>query len=217
MSRRTLGIILLWALILGGPMGAANGRAEELRIDGFESGQTAVLQLGLAIGDILAVRLVPTGPCPCRVTGVKYLLGTQDGGSLIGEMDIHIWDDPGGSQLPGPEIFQGRIAPTSDNENFFLTDVEPEEIIVDGPFRVGLEIVIPEQIDPVEPSLFRDSDGTLTPLQNFVFDANSQAWFYSELFAVPGDWIIRAIVEPVSANPVPGLSDRIRAGVVACL
>lgn len=208
--------LLLLPAVLAFSATPSTSRAEELRIDGFESGQLAFLQLGLAIGDILAVRLVPTGPCPCQITSAKFLLGTSSGDPLIGEMDIRIWEDPGGSRSPGAPIFEGRIAPTSDNNILFQFDLEPENIIVNGPFRLGLEIVFPEQTDPeVEPSLFRDGDFTITPQQNFVFDANSQTWSYSEDFFIFGDWILRADVEPPTPS-VPTLSN-LGIVVLACV
>lgn len=236
MRRRFFRTILLCSMILASSLRADGSRAEELRIDGFESGQEALLQLGLAPGDILAVRLVPTVPCPCQITDVRFLLGTPPeivalAGELTGEYDIHVWDDPGGDREPGTSLFTGPISQISSGNQFISIDTEPEDVIVNGPFRVGLELIIPALPPPAAalPSLFRDSDGTLTPFQNFTFDSADDSWKFNEDVAIengatPGseaevltDWIIRAVVEPVPATPVPTLFDSARAAVILCL
>jgi len=236
MSRQSFRTIFLSSLILANFFRADGSRAEEIRIDGFESGQEALLQLGLSQGDILAVRLVPTIQCPCKVTDVRFLLGTPPeivalAGELTGEYDIHIWEDPSGDRVPGTLIFTGPISQISSGNQFISIDTEPEDIIVNGPFRVGLELIIPAlpPPSPALPSLFRDSDQTLTPFQNFVFDTADDSWKFNEDVAIesgatPGseaevltDWIIRAVIEPAPATPVPGLANEARVVVLACL
>ena len=218
---RTLGQLGIAGLLLSGvglvvvttPQPAA--AQEEVQNDSYDGNSEIFLQAGQAIGDTLAVRLTPTTPCPCRVTDIKWVLNTHPLLNPtgippgLGRFFLRIWDDPGGSADPGTLLLDVGVEQLSSPDHFILTDLTTETVIVNGPFRVGFEMVGPDDfLNPV----FLASEGTtgggtippvITPLQNMVYDVNTSSWDYAENFGVSGDFIIRAIVEPAGPVSVP--------------
>lgn len=186
------------ALLLGLlPAAVASAQAVELRIDGFESGQPAFFQSGFAAGETGAVRLTPpSGLCPCRVQRVTLLFGGVD---AVQQVNVLIWDDPDGFANPGLLLFDGTALLTglATASAFAEVDLTSGNVIVTGPFRVGIEFV-----HSGLPSIARDADGTIDAANNFIF-STGLGWVQSALLGLTGDWIIRATVEPAQPPAIP--------------
>src|SRR5262245_66552994 len=132
---------------------AVTAQTEELRNDGFASGQPVSFQAGFIEGEIGAVRLVPTLSCPCRVESVSLLFGGA-GGTL--PVLVHIWDDAAGTVDPGTQLFVDSFQLSGLNNALQVIDPSPANVIVNGPFRVGIEFAAAGL-----PSIARDADGTI--------------------------------------------------------
>lgn len=86
-----------------------------------------------------------------------------------------------------------------------VIDPSPAEVIVEGPFRVGIELA-----HSGLPSVASDTDGRITGDANFI-PASAPPfgflWFRSYDLGVSGDWIIRATISRAFPEPaVPALS-----------
>jgi hypothetical protein len=156
-----------------------------LRNDGWEDGEVAVFQGGFVAGEIGAVRLVPTEPCPCDLNRVELLFGGSTG---VATVTLRIWDDTNEQLDPGPELFSGDYQLTGADNAINVIDLSAENVAVTGAFRVGIEF----QANGY-PSIARDNDGTINVDRNFIY--TSGTWFRSSLFGLTGDWIIRAALE----------------------
>jgi hypothetical protein len=171
-------------------LASAAAAQQELRNDGWSSGQAAAFQQGFVAGEIAAVRLVPSGACPCPVSRVRFLFG---GAPDIQTVTLRIWDDAAGTAAPGPELFSDEFEIGGIDEALLEIDLAGRGVSVDGPFRVGIEFH-----HAGLPSVARDADGSLTPGRNFIL-ADGFGWVDAGLFLVPGDWIIRAVVGDLPA------------------
>ena len=183
-------LVIVGVLLLGAEVAA---QTEELRNDGFESGQPVSFQAGFVEGEIGAVRLVPTLSCPCRVENVSLLFGGA-GGTL--PVVLHIWDDAAGTVQPGPPLFADSFQLTGLNNALQVIDPSPTDVIVNGPFRVGIEFA-----HSGLPSIARDGDGDIDANANFILADVSPLgffWFHSADFGVTGDWVIRATISQVA-------------------
>ncbi len=161
---------------------AAAASAENLRNDGWESGQALGFQSGFVAGEIGAARLVPS------VTGSFPLLNVQlMFGGVVSQRSVilHVWDDADGTLAPGAEIYSATVDLTGSSEAINLIDLAGAGITVDGPIRVGVEFT-----QAGLPCIARDGDGTIAAGRNFIFSEG--AWYQSSLFGLTGDWIIRA-------------------------
>ncbi|MBM4131185.1 hypothetical protein FJ250_09180, partial [bacterium] len=114
-------------------------------------------------------------------------------------------------------LYSGDYQLTGSDSALQEIDLTGAGVQVSGPFRVGLEF----QHSGL-PSIARDSDG-LTAARNFI-DAQGFGWVDSALFGIPGDWIIRAYVQPAGGGGggevrndafEPGLSVGFQGGFVA--
>jgi len=178
--------------------GGASAAVEELRLDGFETGQTAFFQSGFVTGEVGAVRLTPTLACPCQVLQVTVLFG---GAASTENVGVLVWDDPTGALDPGVPIFDGTATLTGSNQNLQQIDLNSQNVFVSGPFRVGIEFT-----HSGLPSIARDDDGI--DVNNNFIEADilgTFVWFRSADLGVSGDWIIRATVESLQPE-VPALS-----------
>jgi hypothetical protein len=164
--------------------GSASLAQTSLQNDGWDSGQAAGFQAGFVAGEIAASRLVPSGPCPCPVTRVRFLFGGSETQQTI---TLRIWDDRSGTAVPGAELFTGDYQVSGADDQLQEIDLSTEGIAVLGAFRVGIEFT-----HSGLPSVARDTDGIALDL-NFV-DAQGIGWVQSSLLGVTGDWIIRASV-----------------------
>jgi hypothetical protein len=189
-------ILFLGVLCVGFPAAA---QQEELGNDGFETGEAVNFQAGFVVDEIAAVRLVPTLACPCRVENVSLLFGGA-GDTL--PVVLRIWEDDGNNE-PGPSLYVDSFQLTGANGVLQVIDPSPADVIVNGPFRVGIEFT-----HSGLPSVASDTDGTIDVSANFIFADFSPLgffWLPSDDFGVTGDWIIRATISQV-APAVPALS-----------
>ena len=177
-------------------------QTEELQNDGWSSGQGAAFQGGFAIGEIGAVRLVPSIACPCQVQKVSLLFG---GATSTKTVSIQFWDDPGTSDDPGAPLGLPFDVTLTGADNVLHEVTLGDDVFVNGPFRVGIEFS-----HAGLPSIARDADFTIASDRNFIC-ANfgpECIWFRSSTLGVSGDWVLRATIVPE-----PGQSGLI-AGIV---
>jgi hypothetical protein len=172
-------------------LGTSPSAAELAQVDGWTSGQIAVFQGGFAAGETAAIRLVPTGPCPCQVDEVRFLFG---GGAGTHDVTIRIWDDTALTNNPGTELHSQTVQLTGSDEFMQTVDLRSAAVMVSGAFRVGLEFT-----HSGFPSVARDDDGIDTTA-NFI-DEQTLGWLPSWLFGLTGDWIIRAVVDGGPVGP----------------
>jgi hypothetical protein len=178
--------IAAWLAVAAlGLLAPAAAAQEELRNDGWSSGQLAAFQQGFVAGEIAAVRLVPSGPCPCPLSSVRFLFGGQ---SSIETVTLHVWDDSAGTAAPGAELFSDDFEIGGIDNALLEIDLSGRGVSVSGPFRVGIEF----HHDGL-PSVARDTDGSIAPGRNFIL-AQGVGWVDASVLGVPGDWILRAVV-----------------------
>jgi hypothetical protein len=175
---------------------------EELKVDSFVSGQPVSFQAGFFPGEMGAVRLEPTIACPCKVDHITLVYGGGTGTNTLG---VYIWDDLGVAS-PGTELFNGTANLTGSNDSLqqITLPVGVDAVLVDGPFRVGIEI---QNLSPGGlPSLATDFGG-INASKNFLYAFSliqlDYYWDYSGTFGLTGDWIIRATISTADAVPVP--------------
>ena len=168
----------------------ASALQEELRNDGFEPGLPVNFQAGFLEGEIGAVRLTPTIACPCSLENVSLLLG---GSADTVPIVLHVWNDPDGNVDPGSLLYVDSFSLTGSNIALQLIDLSAANVVVTGPFRVGIEFT-----HAGLPSIASDTDGTIAADENFILaDVFPLGFFWlrSADLSVTGDWIIRATVD----------------------
>jgi len=170
--------------------------AQELANDGFVDGGNASFQGGFVAGEQAASRFVLPAAGSYRITGVKFLFGPSPTPEIV---TIHIYNDTGGNDAPGPEIFNMDYMVTGSASAFQMADLSADSVGVAGTFRVGIELQ-----NSGDPSVARDTDGTIAQDKNFIF--TSGQWVRSATLGVQGDWIIRAIVAPAGSSPDGGVT-----------
>jgi hypothetical protein len=160
---------------------------EELKNDGFADGGTAGFQSGFVAGEMGAARFAPSLP-GAKLLSVQIVFG---GGAEGVKKDIflHVWKDDALGTGPGAEMYKAGYTVTAAQMALQELDVSAGNVVVSGPFRVGVEF----QHDGL-PSIARDDDGTIAADKNFIF-AQGIGWKPSDQLGITGDWIIRAIVE----------------------
>lgn len=166
---------------------------ETLQNDGFTSGAPVDFQGGFVPGEVAAARFVPQISCPCVVTKVTVLFG---GASGIRNMGISVWEDSAGTATPGSLISISDASLVGANASFNEIDLSLTPIIVNGPFRIGLEFG-----HAGLPSVATDLDGTIDASANFILAdvGGLLVWFQSTTLGVSGDFVIRATID----NQVP--------------
>src|SRR5262249_21210973 len=148
----------------------------------------AAFQGGFAVGEQGASRFTLPGSGAYRLTGVRFLFG---GDSSQVTITLHIYDDSASTDTPGSELFTQDYLVTGNNSAMQMIDLSGNSVSVSGPFRVGIEFT-----QAVPPSIARDTDGTIADAKNFIF-AIPGGWVRSSSLGLSGDWILRAIVEPL--------------------
>ncbi len=159
----------------GGPVTLAN--------DGFVDGGVAGFQGGFVTGEIAAARLTTPSADAWAVDHVEFLFG---GATTQQTVTLKIWDDNGGTNAPGAELYSGDFLVTG-GDLLQQIDLSAAGLNVTGDFRVGLQFQ-----HTGFPSVARDDDGIVAD-RNFIFTSTS-AWFESGFLGLTGDWIIRAQV-----------------------
>lgn len=167
------------------------GSGTLLANDGWVSGQVAAFQGGFLAGETAAVRLTPSGPCPCRLDKIQFLFG---GAAGTHDVTFRIWDDSALVDDPGPELYSTTLQLTGSDEFLQEVDLGAVGLMIDGPVRIGLEFT-----HAGLPSVARDDDG-LQPGRNFI-DDTTLGWVDSGTFLLTGDWVIRAVLD---ASTSPG-------------
>lgn len=197
---RHLGLVATLAL-----SNAATAIEETLQNDGFVDGSPVVFQAGFVAGEIAASRFIPTIACPCVVDSVTLLFGGASGTRTMG---ISIWEDAAGTAGPGSLLFSGDVELTGSNLFLQQIDLSLTAVVVNGPFRVGLEF----GHDGL-PAVATDLDGTIDKAANFILaDIGIPFWFPASDLGVSGDFIIRAtidnlVAEDTDADGIPDVSD----------
>jgi hypothetical protein len=158
--------------------------------DGWRSGEAAVFGTSFVAGEIAAVRLSPTGPCPCPVAGAQLLFG---GAPSTETVTLRVWDDDVGSLDPGTELFSGEFVLTGADDALQEIDLGGAGLVLDGPVRVGVEVS-----HSGLPALARDDDG-VTVKRNFV-DPIGSGWAEASAAGIPGDWVLRLVLAPEPAT-----------------
>jgi FlgD Ig-like domain len=167
------------------------GTSTTLQNDSWAEGQNANFQSGFLGGEMAASRFVPPVSGAQPLNNVHFLFG---GDTSLQTVTLHIWQDAGGTEIPGTEIFTADYLLAGSNDVWQELDLSAEGIQIDGTFRVGIEFQ-----HAGLPSVARDNDG-ITADRNFIFTSTAQ-WFESSLLGLTGDWIIRA---SVGTGVVPG-------------
>jgi hypothetical protein len=162
-----------------------NLETSALGYDDWDALVLPAFQDGFLAGEMAAARLQPDIPCPCLVKGVRLMFGGAPGPASI---TLRIWEDPGGL-APGVEVYAAVKILDGHSLALSTIDLSTETILVNGPFRVGIEFS-----QSGAPSVARDHDGT-APGRNFIFN-DGAAWVDATTESVPGDWIIRASIIP---------------------
>lgn len=188
------------AALLALHAGTAHAADETLQNDGFFSGAPVNFQAGFVAGEVAAARFVPSTPCPCLVTGITLLFG---GSAETREMGLRLWEDPLGATDPGLEVFNGTVTLTGSNVNLQQIDLSLAPVVVQGPFRVGLEFA-----HSGLPGVATDLDGTIDAGANFILaDIGVLFWFRSATLGVSGDFVLRATVQSLADADGDGLPD----------
>ena len=139
---------------------------------------------GFVPGEMVASRLTPSGSGSVKVKEVSFFFG---GALTTEDVILRIWDDNAGTAAPGTEVFSDTYQLTGSNDAWQLIDLEDENIVITGTFRVGIEFT-----HSGPPSVLLDDDGQISN-RNLIF---SGSWIYLDSLFTTGDFIIRATVEP---------------------
>lgn len=190
-----LGVTGDWVIRAGVQPVGGGGGGGEVRNDGFEPGQSAGFQSGFVAGETGAARLVPTGTFPQQLGAVRFLFGGATGTRTV---TLRVWDDDLVSAAPGVELFSGDFEVTAADNALQELDLSGAGVLVDGPFRVGIEF----QHSGL-PSIARDSDG-ITAGRNFI-DPLGFGWMDAAALGVTGDWIIRGVMSAPGAGNEPSI------------
>lgn len=191
----TLGVTGDWIIRAGVQPVGGGGGGDEVRNDGFEPGLSAGFQIGFVAGETGAARLVPTGSFPQQLGAVRFLFGGASGTQTI---TLRVWDDDLVSAAPGVELFSGDFQVTAADNALQEIDLSGAGVLVDGPFRVGLEF----QHSGL-PSIARDNDG-ITAGRNFI-EALGIGWVDAAALGVTGDWIIRGVMSAPGVGNEPSI------------
>jgi len=163
--------------------GGGGGGPSVLQNDGFSPGANVGFQSGFVIGEIAAARFTP--PAPAQLLSVRVLYG---GAAATRSVTLRIWDDSGGSDAPGVELYSQDFQLIGNDTALQEMDVSAAGIPVAADFRVGIEFQ-----DDGLPSVARDDDGNIQPNRNFVY-AGGLGWVESSTLGLTGDWILRAVI-----------------------
>jgi len=170
---------------------------ETLRNDSFTSGDPVSFQAGFVAGEVAAARFEPQIACPCVVERITLLFG---GSTATREMGVSVWEDSAGADTPGALLFTGTVTLTGSNVALQEIDLTLAPIIVNGPFRVGLEFN-----HNGLPGVATDEDGTIDETANFILaDIGVLFWFRSAALSVGGDFVIRATIDNLVAADTDG-------------
>jgi len=199
---RVLGPVLSGLLVTAASAPALD---TSLQIDGYSSGQSVAFQGGFSAGETGAVRLTPPGPFPMKVTQVTFLFGGAAGQA---QLQLKIYDDSAGTLVPGTELYSNTYLVEASNTDLQLIDLGAQDVLVNGPFRVGIQMV-----QGGLPSIARDDDGNINGSLNFI--ETSLGWLESQALGLTGDWVIRATVSDGIVPVLPTTWGKVKSRVWA--
>ncbi|SFN24477.1 DUF11 domain-containing protein [Dokdonella immobilis] len=178
---------------------SAIGAEVTVKNDSLIDNSSAIVEAGFVSGEKGASWL--TSPCDGNIVAVQVLWLSASGGTgqtLGGSIEIHragTYPTPGAlaEQINGPLLTDGVI-----NEYRYLDDNNTVPLIV--PVTSNETFVVAYVFDAAPPgsgpSLVVDANGIVAGRNAIYADlGGSFFWLSSETFMVPGDWVIRAVVD----------------------
>jgi hypothetical protein len=157
----------------------------ELKNDGFVTNGTAGFQSGFDPTEAGASRFV--APAPGRqLLKVQLLFG--GGSTATRTITLKVYDDTAGTDAPGAELFSADYTLTGSDSAMQEINVAGDNITLPAQFRVA---IVMQHMGA--PSIARDADGSITGDKNFLL-STQLGWVKSQVFALTGDWIIRAFI-----------------------
>ena len=179
-------------------VGSAHAQEIELKNDSLVDGGTAAIQLGFVNGEVgCASFVVPAEYFPLQLKRVQFFWTSQAGDAGPSIQDsIRIYD----SGLPEPNLVFLSDPPQLIDGFLNEFDFSFFDIIFEEPtvITIGLAFSDAPNGDVNKPSLVTDIDGCQWGL-NPIF-AIPGGWQDTCQYGVSGDWVIRAIVEPLESQ-----------------
>lgn len=179
---RGMALVVALAVVATGPAGA---QGAELKNDGWAVGEQSNCQMGFLAGESAAAAFAPPSGPPIRIQSVEVL-----GCNVAQTVTIQVYDDSLTSASPdGSPLYSGTPVSLSPGlQNFDLSD---QNIVTSA---AGVRVSVTGVSGGVP--IAADADG-ITANRNMVFSEG--AWNYSEFYAIPNDFVIRA--NYTSLNP----------------
>lgn len=193
------------ALLAASCASAASAAEVTVKNDSLVNFSSAIIEAGFVPGEKGASWL--TSPCAGNIVAVQVFWLSLSGGSgqvLGGSIDIYragTFPNPGAlaQQINGPVLTDGVL-----NEYRYLDDNSTVPLIV--PVAASETFVVAYRFDQAPPgsgpSLVVDADG-IQAGRNAIYanlGGGSFAWVSSNFFSVPGDWVLRAVVNCQAAG-----------------
>ena len=187
------------ALLASLVVGSASAAEMTVQNDSLTDFGNAIIEAGFVAGEKGASWL--TSPCDGNIVAVQifWLSSTGGTGQLLGDsIDIYrsgTFPSPGllAQQIEGPLLSDGAI-----NEYRFLDDNNSVPLIVPVANNETFVVAYAFSENPPTsgPSLAVDADGIHIG-RNAIYAnlGGTFVWLSSETFSVPGDWVIRAVVD----------------------
>jgi len=176
-------------------LASSAGAVPDLQNDGFNSGDSAGFMGGFIAGEIGASRFVAAEAAQ-QLLKVHLLFGGQS--TATRTITLHVWDDTGGTDAPGTELFSADFQLTGSDTAMQELDVSASNITLTQQFRVGIEFHAAGF-----PCIAQDKDGTIANDKNYLM-ADGFGWGKSSMFGLTGDWIIRAGTSGGGSGPDGG-------------
>jgi hypothetical protein len=168
---------------------------ELLQNDSWVDADLLGFQEGFVADERAAVTLGPLA-APAQLHRVYFFFGPDDGNLF--DVTLTIYEDDGSSAAPGAVLYSGDYVLIGAASYMQVIDLSAENLMLPaGHFRIALTFH-----HDGAPSVARDADLTIQAGRNWIYGINplvdpiNPAWYDSAAFLVPGDWVIRALVEP---------------------
>jgi len=164
---------------------------ELLQNDGWVDGANLVYQGGFETGESAAVTLGPLS-APSRVNAVYLFFGPTE--ANLFNVTLTIYEDDGSSSDPGTQLYSGDYALIGSSDMLQVIDLKAFNI---QPSSSHVRVSLTVHHD-FFPGVARDDDLNIQTGRNWIHIIDPiPAWIPSETFLVTGDWVIRALVEPL--------------------
>lgn len=169
---------------------AAAADIEQVSIDNYVPGNPVTYQSDFQPGEIAAVRFEPQIECPCLITDVSIVFAGAPDSRQIG---IKIWEDFDGNTQPGTLLVHDFANLTSADDSLQDIDMRPSSVVVQGPFRVGIQT-----LSIGLPSVVTDTTGSMNVDTNFVLANNGTFdWTPAQALGMTGNFVIRATIDNI--------------------